>query len=285
MNNPVTEKLHTDELIMMALKEDISNEDISTNAVMPDYKKGEVDLICKQDGVICGLNVFARTFTLLDAGTQVELYKKDGDDVKKGEHIAKVTGDIRVLLSGERTALNYLQRMSGIATYTRRVVNLLKGCKTRLLDTRKTTPNMRIFEKYAVKVGGGVNHRYNLSDGILLKDNHIGAAGGVAQAIKMARDYAPFVRKVEVEVENLDMCREAVEAGADIIMLDNMSPADMKRAVELIGGRALTECSGNVTEENIKNIIDTGVDYVSSGALTHSAPVLDLSLKNLHPVD
>lgn len=285
MNNPVTEKLHTDELIMMALKEDISNEDISTNAVMPDYKKGEVDLICKQDGVICGLNVFARTFTLLDAGTQVELYKKDGDEVKKGEHIARVTGDIRVLLSGERTALNYLQRMSGIATYTRRVVNLLKGCKTRLLDTRKTTPNMRIFEKYAVKVGGGVNHRYNLSDGILLKDNHIGAAGGVAKAIKMARDYAPFVRKVEVEVENLDMCREAVEAGADIIMLDNMSPADMKRAVELIGGRALTECSGNVTEENIKNIIDTGVDYVSSGALTHSAPVLDLSLKNLHPVD
>ena len=285
MNNPVTEKLHTDELIMMALKEDISNEDISTNAVMPDYKKGEVDLICKQDGVICGLNVFSRTFTLLDAGTQVELYKKDGDEVKKGEHVARVTGDIRVLLSGERTALNYLQRMSGIATYTRRVVNLLKGCKTRLLDTRKTTPNMRIFEKYAVKVGGGVNHRYNLSDGILLKDNHIGAAGGVAQAIKMARDYAPFVRKVEVEVENLDMCREAVEAGADIIMLDNMSPADMKRAVELIGGRALTECSGNVTEENIKNIIDTGVDYVSSGALTHSAPVLDLSLKNLHPVD
>ena len=285
MNNPVTEKLHTDELIMMALKEDISNEDISTNAVMPDYKKGEVDLICKQDGVICGLNVFARTFTLLDAGTQVELYKKDGDEVKKGEHVARVTGDIRVLLSGERTALNYLQRMSGIATYTRTVVNLLKGCKTRLLDTRKTTPNMRIFEKYAVKVGGGVNHRYNLSDGILLKDNHIGAAGGVAQAIKMARDYAPFVRKVEVEVENLDMCREAVEAGADIIMLDNMSPADMKRAVELIGGRALTECSGNVTEENIKNIIDTGVDYVSSGALTHSAPVLDLSLKNLHPVD
>ncbi len=285
MNNPVTEKLHTDELIMMALKEDISNEDISTNAVMPDYKKGEVDLICKQDGVICGLNVFSRTFTLLDAGTQVELYKKDGDEVKKGEHVARVTGDIRVLLSGERTALNYLQRMSGIATYTRRVVNLLKGCKTRLLDTRKTTPNMRIFEKYAVKVGGGVNHRYNLSDGILLKDNHIGAAGGVAKAIKMARDYAPFVRKVEVEVENLDMCREAVEAGADIIMLDNMSPADMKRAVELIGGRALTECSGNVTEENIKNIIDTGVDYVSSGALTHSAPVLDLSLKNLHPVD
>ncbi len=285
MNNPVTEKLHADKLIQMALEEDISNEDISTNAVMPEYKKGTVDLICKQDGVICGLGVFARTFTLLDAATVVELYKKDGDEVKRGEHIAKVTGDIRVLLSGERTALNYLQRMSGIATYTRRVVKLLEGCKTKLLDTRKTTPNMRIFEKYAVKVGGGVNHRYNLSDGILLKDNHIGAAGGVAAAIKMAREYAPFVRKVEVEVENLDMCREAVEAGADIIMLDNMSADDMAAAVKMIGGRALTECSGNVTAENIENIKRTGVDYVSSGALTHSAPILDLSLKNLHPID
>ncbi len=285
MNNPVTEKLHADKLIQMALEEDISNEDISTNAVMPEYKKGTVDLICKQDGVICGLGVFARTFTLLDAATVVELYKKDGDEVKRGEHIAKVTGDIRVLLSGERTALNYLQRMSGIASYTRRVVKLLEGCKTKLLDTRKTTPNMRIFEKYAVKVGGGVNHRYNLSDGILLKDNHIGAAGGVAAAIKMAREYAPFVRKVEVEVENLDMCREAVEAGADIIMLDNMSADDMAAAVKMIGGRALTECSGNVTAENIENIKRTGVDYVSSGALTHSAPILDLSLKNLHPID
>ena len=200
-------------------------------------------------------------------------------------HIATVTGDIRVLLSGERTALNYLQRMSGIATYTRRVVKLLEGCKTKLLDTRKTTPNMRIFEKYAVKVGGGVNHRYNLSDGILLKDNHIGAAGSVAAAVKMAREYAPFVRKIEVEVENLDMCREAVEAGADIIMLDNMSVDEMIAAVKLIDGRAVTECSGNVTEENIPNIKRTGVDYVSSGALTHSAPILDLSLKNLHPVD
>ena len=285
MNNPVTEKLHADKLIQMALEEDISNEDISTNAVMPEYKKGTVDLICKQDGVICGLGVFARTFTLLDAATVVELYKKDGDEVKRGEHIAKVTGDIRVLLSGDRTALNYLQRMSGIASYTRRVVKLLEGCKTKLLDTRKTTPNMRIFEKYAVKVGGGVNHRYNLSDGILLKDNHIGAAGGVAAAIKMAREYAPFVRKVEVEVENLDMCREAVEAGADIIMLDNMSADDMAAAVKMIGGRALTECSGNVTAENIENIKRTGVDYVSSGALTHSAPILDLSLKNLHPID
>lgn len=285
MNNPITEKLHADELIKMALAEDISNEDISTNAVMPGYKKGTVELICKQDGVICGLHVFARTFTLLDENTQIELYKKEGDEVKKGEHIATVTGDIRVLLSGERTALNYLQRMSGIATYTRRVVKLLEGCKTKLLDTRKTTPNMRIFEKYAVKVGGGVNHRYNLSDGILLKDNHIGAAGSVAAAVKMAREYAPFVRKIEVEVENLDMCREAVEAGADIIMLDNMSVDEMIAAVKLIDGRAVTECSGNVTEENIPNIKRTGVDYVSSGALTHSAPILDLSLKNLHPID
>ena len=285
MNNPITEKLHADRLIKMVLEEDISNEDITTNAVMPGYKKGTVDLIAKQNGVICGLNVFARTFTLLDENTVVELFKEEGDEVKNGEHIAKVTGDIRVLLSGERTALNYLQRMSGIATYTRRVVKLLEGCKTKLLDTRKTTPNMRIFEKYAVKVGGGVNHRYNLSDGILLKDNHIGAAGSVAAAVKAAREYAPFVRKIEVEVENLDMCREAVEAGADIIMLDNMSVEDMTAAVKLIDGRALTECSGNVTEENIENIKKTGVDYVSSGALTHSAPILDLSLKNLHPID
>ncbi len=285
MNNPITEKLHADELIKLALKEDISNEDISTNAVMPACRKGTVDLLAKQDGIICGLHVFARTFTLLDENTVVELYKVDGDEVKKGEHIAKVTGDIRVLLSGERTALNYLQRMSGIATYTRRVVKLLEGCKTKLLDTRKTTPNMRVFEKYAVKVGGGVNHRYNLSDGILLKDNHIGAAGSVAAAVKAAREYAPFVRKIEVEVENLDMCREAVEAGADIIMLDNMSVDDMIAAVKLIDGRAVTECSGNVTEESIPDIKRTGVDYVSSGALTHSAPILDLSLKNLHPVD
>ncbi len=285
MNNPVTEKLHADKLIELALAEDISNEDVSTNAVMPCYKKGTVDLICKQDGVICGLNVFARTFALLDPNTQTELFKKDGEEVKRGEHIAKVTGDIRVLLSGERTALNYLQRMSGIATYTRRVVKLLEGCKTKLLDTRKTTPNMRIFEKYAVKVGGGVNHRYNLSDGILLKDNHIGAAGGVGAAIRAAREYAPFVRKVEVEVENLDMVREAVEAGADIIMLDNMPAEEMSAAIALIGGRAVTEISGNVTEETILRIREIGADFVSSGALTHSAPILDLSLKNLHPVD
>ena len=285
MNNPITESLHFDELIRLALKEDISNEDISTNAVMPEYKKGTVDLLAKQNGVICGLNVFARTFTILDPATKVELYKTDGDEVKNGELIAKVTGDIRVLLSGERTALNYLQRMSGIATYTRRVVKLLEGCKTRLLDTRKTTPNMRIFEKYAVKVGGGVNHRYNLSDGILLKDNHIGAAGSVKKAVQMAREYAPFVRKIEVEVENLDMCREALDAGADIIMLDNMSADDMAKAVEMIGGRAITEISGNVTAQNIENIKKVGADFVSSGAITHSAPILDLSLKNLHPID
>ncbi len=285
MNNPITEKLHVDELIKMALAEDISNEDVTTNAVMPEYKKGTVDLICKQEGVICGLDVFARAFTLLDPATEVKLFKEDGDEVKKGELLATVTGDIRVLLSGERTALNYLQRMSGIATATRRVVKLLEGCKTRLLDTRKTTPNMRIFEKYAVKVGGGVNHRYNLSDGILLKDNHIGAAGSIAAAVKAAREYAPFVRKVEVEVENLDMCRQALDAGADIIMLDNMSVEDMSAAVKMIGGRAVTEISGNVTAQTIPSIKKVGADFVSSGAITHSAGILDLSLKNLHPLD
>ena len=285
MNNPITERLHADELIKLALSEDITGEDVTTNAVMPEKRLGTADLICKQDGVICGLAVFARTFTLLDDSTEVELFAKDGDEVKRGAHIAKVTGDIRVLLSGERTALNYLQRMSGITTATRAMVKLLDGCKTKLLDTRKTTPNMRVFEKYAVKVGGGCNHRYNLSDGVLLKDNHIGAAGGVAKAIEMARAYAPFVRKIEVEVENLDMCREALDAGADIIMLDNMSAEDMAKAVEMIGGRAITEISGNVTAQNIENIKKVGADFVSSGAITHSAPILDLSLKNLHPID
>ena len=285
MNDPVTSSVNCDKLIKMALAEDITGEDASTNAVIRGYVRGNVQLICKQKGIICGLNVFARTFLLLDDKTQITFNVKDGDMVEPGQLLGEISGDIRVLLSGERTALNFLQRMSGIATYTRRVANLLKGSKTRLLDTRKTTPNMRIFEKYAVRVGGGYNHRYNLSDGILLKDNHIGAAGSITRAVQMAREYAPFVRKIEVEVENLDMCREALEAGADIIMLDNMTPAQMKEAVALIGGRALTECSGNVTAENIKNIIDTGVDYVSSGALTHSAPILDLSLKNLRPAE
>lgn len=279
------DNFNADKLIKLALEEDITSEDISTNAVMKEYKKGAVSLICKQDGVICGLEVFERVFKILDENTEVNLLAKDGEKVKKGQHIAELTGDIRVLLSGERTALNYLQRMSGIATYTSEVAALLMGGKTKLLDTRKTTPNMRIFEKYAVKCGGGNNHRYNLSDGVMLKDNHIGAAGGIKQAVAAAKAYCSFVHKIEVEVENLDMCREALEAGADIIMLDNMSVEDMKKAVKLINGRALTECSGNVTRENIKNIIDAGVDFVSSGALTHSAPILDLSLKNLHPVE
>ena len=282
--NSISMTVNADQYIMSALQEDITSEDITTNSVMPEYCLGEVDLICKQDGVIAGLGVFKRTFELLDPETEVEFTKKDGDNVVKGEKIGYVRGDIRVLLSGERTALNYLQRMSGIATYTRSIVKLLEGSKTRLLDTRKTTPNMRVFEKYAVKVGGGCNHRYNLSDGILLKDNHIGAAGGVKQAVKMAKEYAPFVRKIEVEVENLDMLKEALEAGADIIMLDNMSVEDMKTAVKLTAGKAETECSGNVTKENIARLIDIGVDYISSGALTHSSPILDLSLKNLRPL-
>lgn len=276
--------LQADELIRQALKEDITSEDVTTNAVMREAAAGEVDLISKADGVICGMQVFERTFKILDDSVQVLSKVKDGDRVKKGQLLAVVKGDIRALLSGERTALNYLQRMSGIATYTAETAALLKGSKTKLLDTRKTTPNMRVFEKYAVKVGGGCNHRFNLSDGILLKDNHIGAAGSVKRAVELAKEYAPFVRKIEVEVENLDMCREAVEAGADIIMLDNMSVEDMKKAVQMIDGRAQTECSGNVTKENIKNIIETGVDFVSSGALTHSAPILDLSMKNMRRI-
>ncbi|MGN8945111.1 carboxylating nicotinate-nucleotide diphosphorylase [Bariatricus sp. HCP28S3_E4] len=282
--NEITMTLQADHLILEALKEDISSEDVTTNSVMKEAVRGEVQLICKQDGIIAGLNVFARVFQLLDARTEVEFFCKDGDAVKSGEQMGVVRGDIRVLLSGERVALNYLQRMSGIATYTNSVVKLLKGSKTKLLDTRKTTPNMRIFEKYAVRVGGGFNHRYNLSDGVLLKDNHIGAAGSVKKAVEMAREYAPFVRKIEVEVENLDMVREALEAGADIIMLDNMSPEEMKEAVRIIDGRAETECSGNVTKENIARLTAIGVDYISSGALTHSAPILDISMKNLHAV-
>ncbi|MDE6868298.1 MAG: carboxylating nicotinate-nucleotide diphosphorylase [Clostridia bacterium] len=285
MLDPVTIKTNADELIKSALKEDISSEDVTTNAVMRKRVLGEAQLIAKQDGVICGLPVFERTFKILDKAVEITFYKKEGERVKKGETVANVRGDIRVILSGERTALNFLQRMSGIATYTAETVKLLEGSKTKLLDTRKTTPNMRLFEKYAVKTGGGNNHRYNLSDGILLKDNHIGAAGGVKKAVQMAKEYAPFVRKIEVEVENLEMCAEAVEAGADIIMLDNMSIEDMKKAVELIAGRAQTECSGNVTRENIGKIKAAGVDFISSGALTHSAPILDLSLKNLHPVE
>lgn len=284
MNNQITMTLNVDRLLMQALQEDITSEDITTNSVMPSAQKGEVHLICKQDGIIAGLQVFERVFQLLDPAVSVRFHCQDGDFVKNGQLMALVTGDIRALLSGERVALNYLQRMSGIATYTHSIAKLLKGSRTKLLDTRKTTPNMRIFEKYAVKVGGGYNHRYNLSDGILLKDNHIGAAGSVARAVQMAREYAPFVRKIEIEVENLDMVKEAVNAGADIIMLDNMTPETMKEAVRIIDGRAETECSGNVTRENVERLLDIGVDYISSGALTHSAPILDISLKNLHAV-
>lgn len=279
--NPITMQLVADKYIRLALEEDINSEDVSTNSVMPGYKKGEVQLICKEDGVIAGLPVFGRVFTLLDPQTQIIFHVEDGSTVKRDQLLGTITGDVRVLLSGERTALNYLQRLSGIATYTRRVSEMLSGTKTQLLDTRKTTPCMRIFEKYAVTVGGGHNHRYNLSDGVLLKDNHIDAAGGVRAAVEAARAYAPFVRKIEVETENLDMVKEAVEAGADIIMLDNMTPGEMAEAVRYIDGRAETECSGNITKENIKTITELGIDYVSSGALTHSAPILDISLKHL----
>ena len=282
--NEITMKMQADQLIRMALQEDITSEDVSTNAVMPTATKGTVELIAKEDGVMAGLDIYARVFTILDEKTEIDFHCKDGDEVKKGELMATVTGDIRVLLSGERVALNYLQRMSGIATYTRQVAKLLEGSKVTLLDTRKTTPNCRVFEKYAVRVGGGCNHRYNLSDGVLLKDNHIGAAGSVTKAIQMAKAYAPFVRKIEIEVETLEQVKEAVEAGADIIMLDNMTPEVMKQAVELIDGRAQIECSGNITKENIQKIREIGVDFVSSGALTHSAPILDISMKNLHAV-
>ncbi len=285
MFDQVTLRLNADPLILSALREDITSEDVSTNSVMPVPRKGEVNLICKQDGVICGLQIFERVFTLLDENTEVEFKAADGDRVKKGQLLAFVRGDIKVLLCGERTALNYLQRMSGIATYTSEVVKLLEGTGIKLLDTRKTTPNNRLFEKYAVKVGGGNNHRYNLTDGVLLKDNHIGAAGGVKEAIKLAKEYAPFVRKIEVEVETLDMVKDAVEAGADIIMLDNMDHDTMAEAMRIIDGKAEVEVSGNMTKENLAKLSGLSVNYVSSGALTHSAPIMDISLKNLHPVD
>lgn len=284
MFDKVTLKLNVDPLIISALREDITSEDVSANSVMRETQAGEADLICKEDGVICGLQVFERVFKILDEESSVEFYVKDGEQVSKGQLMAKVKGDIRVLLCGERTALNYLQRMSGVATYTRSMASVLEGTKTKLVDTRKTTPNNRIFEKYAVKIGGGGNHRYNLSDGVMLKDNHIGAAGGVKKAIEMAKEYSSFVRKIEVEVENMDMVKEAVEAGADIIMLDNMTHEQMKEAIDLIAGRAEIEVSGNVTRENIAALADLGVDYISSGALTHSSPILDISLKNLHTI-
>ena len=285
MINGVTMKINIDEYLLNALKEDITSEDVTTNAVMPEAKQGKVDLICKEDGIICGLEVFERVFKLLDENTVFKTELQDGDEVKNGDLMGVVKGDIRVLLSGERVALNYLQRMSGIATFTRSLAKELEGSGTKLLDTRKTTPNMRPFEKYAVTVGGGYNHRYNLSDGVLLKDNHIGAAGGIREAVYMAREYAPFVRKIEIETESLEMVNEALEAGADIIMLDNMDDETMKAAVKMIDGRAETECSGNVTKERLAAIKEIGVDYVSSGALTHSAPIMDISLKNLVPAE
>ena len=284
MFDPITLKLSVDPLILSALKEDVTSEDVTTNSVMREACMGQVDLICKEDGVICGLQVFARAFQLLDENVEVDLLVKDGDQVKKSQLMGTVKGDIRILLVGERTGLNYLQRMSGIATYTNSIAKLLEGSKTKLLDTRKTSPNNRIFEKYSVRVGGGNNHRYNLSDGVLLKDNHIGAAGGVKEAVKMAKAYAPFVRKIEVEVETFEMVQDAVESGADIIMLDNMDNDLLKQSIDYIAGRAEIEISGNVTKENIERIKNFGVNYVSSGALTHSAPILDISLKNLHAV-
>lgn len=281
----ITLKLNADPYILSALREDVTSEDVTTNAIMPKNCPGQVDLIAKEDGILCGLDVFKRVFTLLDDTTEFEVFVKDGEEVHKGQKIAEVLGDIKTLLIGERTALNYLQRMSGIATMTHHMVSLLEGSRTKLLDTRKTTPNNRIFEKYAVKVGGATNHRYNLTDGVLIKDNHIGAAGSITRAVQLAREYAPFVRKIEVETETLEQVQEALDAGAEIIMLDNMDHETMKQAIALIDGRAETEISGNVTEDNVDQIKDLGADYVSSGALTHSAPILDLSLKNLHPVD
>lgn len=277
--NLITNKINVDNLILMALKEDVSNEDITTNSIIKDKKIGKISLICKEEGILAGIEVFKRVFQLLDENVNFSIKKKDGEKIEKNEVIGEISGDVRAILTGERTALNYLQHMSGIATYTYNMVKLLKGSNIKLLDTRKTTPNMRIFDKYSVKIGGGYNHRYNLSDGILIKDNHIDAAGSITEAIKLAKNYAPFVRKIEVEVENLEMIAEAIKAGADIIMLDNMNPELMKEAVKLINGRAETECSGNISKENIEKIKDTGVDYISSGALTHSAPILDFSLK------
>lgn len=279
--NLITNKINVDNLILMALKEDVSNEDITTNSIIKDKKIGKISLICKEEGILAGIEVFKRVFQLLDENVNFSIKKKDGEKIEKNEVIGEISGDVRAILTGERTALNYLQHMSGIATYTYNMVKLLKGSNIKLLDTRKTTPNMRIFDKYSVKIGGGYNHRYNLSDGILIKDNHIDAAGSITEAIKSAKNYAPFVRKIEVEVENLEMIAEAIKAGADIIMLDNMTPELMKEAVKLINGRAETECSGNISKENIEKIKDTGVDYISSGALTHSAPILDFSLKYL----
>lgn len=283
--DPITLRLVAEPLIEQALREDITSEDVSTAAVMPEAHAATVQLIAKQAGIICGLDVFERTFQLLNATARVERHVTEGAAVKPGDHLADVFADARALLSGERVALNYLQRMSGVATETHRMAALLEGSGTTLVDTRKTTPNMRVFEKEAVRVGGGTNHRYNLSDGVMLKDNHIDAAGSITAAVAAARAHMPFVRKVEVECETLDEVREAVEAGTDIIMLDNMEHDAMAEAVALIARRAETEVSGNVDEAKAAAIRDLGVDYVSSGALTHSAGILDLSMKHLRLLD
>ena len=280
--NRITMELNADEMILLALKEDITFGDISSDAVLPKAAMGSVELIAKQDGVIAGLPVFKRVFELIDGSIDIKFMVDDGDLVHSGERLAVLRGDLHSLLSGERTALNYLQHMSGIATYTRSMADILEGSGIKLLDTRKTTPCNRIFEKYAVKVGGGNNHRFNLSDGVMLKDNHISAAGGIKNAVAMAKKEVSFVRKIEVEVENLNMVREAVEAGADIIMLDNMDYETMEEALKIIDGKAETECSGNVTAENVAKLAALGVNYISSGALTHSAPILDISMKNMH---
>ena len=279
--------LIVDEHIKGALREDITSEDVSTAAVMPEAHRGTVELIAKQDGVIAGLQVFERTFKILDPAARFDASVSDGQRISSGQLLGIVHADVRALLSGERVALNYLQRMSGIATKTRQAVDALAeaGSKTVIVDTRKTTPGMRIFEKEAVRLGGGGNHRFNLSDGVMLKDNHLDAAGGIANAVKAARSRVPFVRKIEVECETLEQVSEAVEAGADIIMLDNMSTQQMKGALSLIDGRAETECSGNVDIDALQGIAALGVDYVSSGALTHSAGILDLSMKHLKVFD
>ena len=272
-----------DKMIKDALNEDISNEDITTNSIIEKNSKSEIDLICKEDGVLAGLDIFKRVFYIL-GNVDVTLFKSDGDKVKKDEKIALLRGNTRNLLAGERVALNYLQRMSGIATKTNRFVKKLEGSKTKLLDTRKTIPNMRNLEKYAVKVGGGCNHRFNLSDGILLKDNHIDAAGGVKKAIELARNNTSFVRKIEVEVEDLEMVKEAVKAKADIIMLDNMDIDMAREALTIINKKATVEFSGNVNIDNIEEIGKIGVDYISVGELTHSVKALDLSMKNLRNI-
>lgn len=278
MNNQV------DRLIRSALNEDITHEDISTSSVMSCYSKGKADLISKGNGVVAGLEIFARVFTLLDDQMHTTFFFLDGNEIKTGDRVGLIEGDIRVILSGERTALNFLQRMSGIASAARIITRRLEGTGTKLLDTRKTAPNNRIFDKYAVRVGGGYNHRFNLSDGVMLKENHLAAAGGIRQAVALAREKAPFVHKIEVEVENLSQVEEALEAKVDIIMLDNMSKSEIKEAVRLIGNRALVECSGNVTLENVSDLAHTGVNYISCGALTHSSSILDFSLKNLERV-